>query len=462
MKNSLFICFFLSFTSIAQTPVLYPEAFLKIVQTYHPLAKQASIGVQKSEAQILQARGGFDPILSHYSTQKTFDGKNYYTYNAPELSIPTWYGIELNSGIENLRGSRVNPDQTLGETSYIGITVPLAKNLVMDQRRASLQQAKLMNKMALQEQRSILNDLFADAMASYWNWVKSVRVLRIVDQNLQISTARVSFVKQSVELGERPAVDTVEAITQQQYFENLYQQKWLERENSRLSLSIYLWQENNTPQELSSEVQPAEVVNEFAWMAEFDLNLNSLLEKAYENHPDLSAYQFKIEGLQVERKLKFQSLLPTLDFTYNALSKGLTPSVEVRPLFENNYQYGIKFEMPLRLSKGRADYQLAKLKIQEESLNLAQKRQQIQVKVGSYFNEVESLRKQIETQQKAVLNYQALVKAEESRFEQGESSLFLINSRETKAMEAAEKLTELKAYLFKAIYALQASAGVLI
>lgn len=462
MKNSLFICFFLSFTSIAQTPVLYPEAFLKIVQTYHPLAKQASIGVRKSEAQILQARGGFDPILSHYSTQKTFDGKNYYTYNAPELSIPTWYGIELNSGIENLRGSRVNPDQTLGETSYIGITVPLAKNLVMDQRRASLQQAKLMNKMALQEQRSILNDLFADAMASYWNWVKSVRVLRIVDQNLQISTARVSFVKQSVELGERPAVDTVEAITQQQYFENLYQQKWLERENSRLSLSIYLWQENNTPQELSSEVQPAEEVNEFAWIAEFDLNLNSLLEKAYENHPDLSAYQFKIEGLQVERKLKFQSLLPTLDFTYNALSKGLTPSVEARPLFENNYQYGIKFEMPLRLSKGRADYQLAKLKIQEESLNLAQKRQQIQVKVGSYFNEVESLRKQIETQQKAVLNYQALVKAEESRFEQGESSLFLINSRETKAMEAAEKLTELKAYLFKAIYALQASAGVLI
>jgi outer membrane protein TolC len=462
MKNSLFVCFFLSFASLAQTPVLYPEAFLKIVQTYHPLAKQASIGVQKSEAQILQARGGFDPILSHYSTQKTFDGKNYYNYHAPELSIPTWYGIEVNSGIENLQGSRLNPNQTLGETSYIGITVPLAKNLVIDQRRASLQQAKLMNKMALQEQRSLLNDLFADAMASYWNWVKSVRVLRIVDQNLKIAEARVSFVKQSVELGERPSVDTVEATTQLQYFENLYQEKWVERENSRLSLSVYLWQENNTPQELSTEVQPADVVNEFAWMAEFDLNLNSLLEKAYENHPDLSAYQFKIEGLQIEKRLKFQSLLPKLDFTYNALSKGSMPSVEVRPLFENNYQYGIKFEMPLRLSKGRADYQLAKLKIQEESLNLAQKRQQIQVKVSSYFNQVESLKKQIDTQQKAVSNYQALVKAEEARFAEGESSLFLINSRETKAMEAAEKLTELKAYLFKAIYALQASAGVLI
>jgi outer membrane protein TolC len=462
MKNSLIAFLFISIASFAQTPVLYPEAFLKIVQTYHPIAKQAGIGVQKSEAQILQARGGFDPILSHYSTQKTFDGKNYYTSHAPELSIPTWYGIELRSGMENLQGSRLNSNETLGETSYIGITVPLAKNLIMDQRRASLQQAKLMNKMALQEQRSILNDLFSEAMASYWNWVKSVRVLKIVDQNLQIATARVSFVKQSVELGERPAIDTVEAITQLQYFDNLYQAKWVERENSRLSLSVYLWQENNTPQELSSEVQPAEVVNEFAWLADFDLDLNSLLEKAYANHPNLSAYQFKIEGLQVEKKLKFQSLLPKLDVTYNALSRGLTPNVEVRPLFENNYQYGIKFAMPLRLSQGRADYQLAKLKIQEESLNLAQKRQQIQVKVSSYYNEVEALKKQIDTQQKAVLNYQALVKAEEARFEQGESSLFLINSRETKAMEAAEKLTELKAYLFKTIYALQASAGVLI
>ena len=462
MKNSFIVFLFFSFSSLSQTPVLFPEAFLKIVQTYHPIAKQAGIGVQKSEAQILQARGGFDPILSHYSTQKTFDGKNYYTSHAPELSIPTWYGIELRSGLENLQGTRLNSSETLGETSYIGISVPLAKNLIMDQRRASLQQAKLMNNMALQEQRATLNGLFSDAMASYWNWVKSVRVLKIVNQNLQIAEARVSLVKRSVELGERPAVDTVEATTQQQYFDNLYQAKWVERENARLDLSVYLWQENNTPQDLPSEVQPGEVANEFALLADFDLNLPSLLEKAYANHPELSAYQYKIEGLQVEKKLKFQSLLPKLDVTYNALSKGLAPSVEVRPLFENNYQYGIKFEMPLRLSKGRADFQLAKLKIQEESLNLAQKRQQIQVKISSYYNQVEALKKQIRTQEMALSNYQTLVKAEESRFAQGESSLFLINSRETKAMEAAEKLTELKAYLFKTIYALQASAGVLI
>jgi outer membrane protein TolC len=162
----------------------------------------------------------------------------------------------------------------------------------------------------------------------------------------------------------------------------------------------------------------------------------------------------------VEKKLKFQGLLPKLDLSYQRLNQdGSTKNSG--SWLDNNFYYGLSFEMPLRLSQGRAEYQQAKLKVQEESLNQSQKKQQIEVKIGRYFNQFESLRKQIEVQEKASANYNALVKAEESRFAQGESSLFLINSRESKAMEAAEKLTDLKAYLFKTIYALQASAGVL-
>jgi outer membrane protein TolC len=54
-----------------------------------------------------------------------------------------------------------------------------------------------------------------------------------------------------------------------------------------------------------------------------------------------------------------------------------------------------------------------------------------------------------------------MLKAEESRFNNGESSMFLINSRETKALEALEKLIDLKTKYFKTIYALQWSAGLL-
>ncbi len=90
-----------------------------------------------------------------------------------------------------------------------------------------------------------------------------------------------------------------------------------------------------------------------------------------------------------------------------------------------------------------------------------QKQVQVAVKVRNYFKQFEALQKQIRTQESAYTNYQSLVKAEEMRFENGESSLFLINSREMKSLEAAEKLADLKAYLQKTTFALQASAGVL-
>ncbi len=461
MKNSCFLLLWIGQVCFGQEKELNPESFLKIVQTYHPIAQKATIGVLKSEAEILKARGAFDPILSHYSAKKTLDSKNYYEYHSPELSIPTWYGIELSAGIENLQGSRIDPSRTIGQTSYIGINVPLAKNLVIDKRRAALSQAKIMNKMAFEEQRNTINSLINDAMEAYFMWAKSYTVLQIVKQNVDIAQKRKNFVLRTVELGDRPAIDTLEASTQVQYFENLYQNKLLEFQNSTLGLSVYLWSENSTPMELPSDVRPNDSWTNFSLLANFDLDKNSLLEKAYMNHPELKSYQYKIEALQVDRKLKFQNLLPKIDLTYNQLSKG-GPSLYTSNLLENNFQYGLKVEIPLRFSQGRGEYAQAKLKIQEENLNLAQKKQGIELKINAYFNQFQSLKKQISTQESALRNYQALVKAEESKFEQGESSLFLINSRETKSMEAAEKLIDLKSYLFKSIYALQSSAGLLI
>ena len=78
-----------------------------------------------------------------------------------------------------------------------------------------------------------------------------------------------------------------------------------------------------------------------------------------------------------------------------------------------------------------------------------------------YFNEFSNLKSQIGLQSRSVTNYEQLVKAEEVRFQNGESSLFLINSRESKALEATQKLIELKTKYYKSIYALQWSAGLL-
>lgn len=459
MKNKVLLFLLVFHVGWGQQKSLSSTEYWQIVQNFHPIIKQTLIDIKQSNASLTIARGAFDPVLQHYSTQKTLDGKNYLDYHAPSLSIPTWYGIEFNAGIENIQGSRLDPSQTVGQTSYLGVQIPLAKNLLMDKRRAALQQAKIMQKMAIQDQRTELNNLLQNAMESYITWVRSYQVLQLVQANYLNATKRLDFVRKSVEFGDRPAVDTLEALTQKQTFENMLTAKAVEFTNARLGLSAFLWNADNSPVDLSDDVVPA-ANEEIRLLANADLNLTSLLDKAMQNHPEINNYRNKLDVLGIEKKLKFQSLLPKLDLSYNHLSKG-GPSLYGASFLENNYKYGIKFELPLRLSEGRGAYQAAKLKLETEQLNLNQKQLQVEIKVRNYFNQFEALQKQIRTQESAYTNYQSLVKAEEMRFENGESSLFLINSREMKSLEAAEKLADLKAYLQKTTFALQASAGVL-
>lgn len=148
--------------------LLNAEQVLEIVRKYHPVARQTSLNIEQAGADILIAKGAFDPVIGAYVAKKTFNGTNYYQQTSPQLTIPTWFGIEINTGLESLTGNRLDPTMTAGKSSYIGFTVPLAKDLLLDKRRAFLKQARIFNSMAITEQRAVINDLLMDAMDTYW------------------------------------------------------------------------------------------------------------------------------------------------------------------------------------------------------------------------------------------------------------------------------------------------------
>ncbi len=468
-KKQIFIFFLLYISTVFQIEAqnelktLNAEQVLALVRQFHPIARQTDIGIEKAQAEILMSRAAFDPFLSNYVTKKTVNGVDYYDYTSAELKIPTWYAVDVYAGIENLSGNRFDPSETNGKTNYLGVNIPLVKNLLIDKRRAFLRQAKIYKTMSAIEQRATINDLLLDAIEAYWLWVKAYQTFKIVENNVKINEKRLNFVKMSFINGERPAIDTVEATTQLQTFQLQQNEQYLAFQNAGLQLSAYLWQSNNTPYELPENVIPQSDWDNANQFVNFNVSLSNLLAIAAQSHPDLAIYNYKLDILAIDKKVKFQELLPKVDFRYNLLGKGynVLKTTTNSPLFENNFQYGLKFEMPLFLSQGRGAYQQAKLKIEEMSLNQIQKRQQIDIKIKSYYNEYTTLKNQIALQNNAFDNYQKLVKAEESRFSNGESSLFLINSRENKALEALEKLIALKTKYYKSLYALQWSAGLL-
>ncbi len=462
----IYIIIFSALSSHAQDTVktLNAEQVLALVRQFHPVVRQTSIEIEKSKADITIARGAFDPILSYYAARKTFNGANYYNDYAPEIKIPTWYGVEVSGGLENLTGSRLDPSSTAGKTSYLGLSIPLGKNLVIDKRRAFLQQARIFNTMAEVEQRAVINDLLMSAAEAYWDWVKAYQTFVIVRNNVEINQKRVEFIKKSFANGERAAIDTVEAVAQLQSFQYQQNQRQMEFQNAGLQLSVYLWKSNNEPYTLPETVIPQDGWENEINILQFNLVLPDLLTLAENNHPDLQLYKFKLDVLDIDKRLKFQELLPKIDFRYNLLNKGynLIETASAGPLFRDNFQYGLKMEFPLRFSQGRGEYKKARLKIEETTLDQNQKKQQIALKIRTYYNEFLNLKAQIALQSNNYNNYLALVRAEETKLQNGESSLFLVNSRENKALDVLEKLIELKAKYFKTIYSLRWSAGLLI
>jgi outer membrane protein TolC len=462
---TLFLLLHLSLHTNAQDSLktLSIDQFLNIVRTFHPIVKQSAFNVLIAKNEVTTARSNFDPIASGYASGKTFDGINYYDHSLADLKLPTWFGIEVYTGFENLSGNRNSPEQTLGRVNYTGISIPLAKDLLMDKRRAILQQAKVLSQMSYQEQRLLINDLIKNAMDAYWNWVKAFQTYTVLNQNVAINEKRFDLIKRAFVNGERAAIDTVEALVQLQEMQLRQNVSLLQFQNTSLELSNYLWQNNDTPYTLPRDIVPQDGWENSTLFNSNNINLNSLLSLAEDTHPELQLYKSKLLVLDIEKQYKFQSLLPKINLMYNHLGKGYgyNFSEAGQQFLTNNFQYGIKFEVPLRLSQGRGDYKIAKLKINNNRLEQSQKQLQIEVKIKSYYNDFMTLQNQVVLQNNHYDNCIKLLRAEESRLLNGESTLFVINARENKAFDSFEKLIDLKTKYFKTFYYLQWSAGAL-
>jgi len=115
----------------------------------------------------------------------------------------------------------------------------------------------------------------------------------------------------------------------------------------------------------------------------------------------------------------------------------------------------------LFLREGRGEYKKAKLKIEETNLELQAKKWQVENKIRTYYTEAGLLLQQLQLAQTNYNSYDFLLRNEVLKFNNGESSLFMINSRESKLIETQQKIIDLRFKYFKAKYATEWSAGLL-
>ena len=442
----LVLAFILSLKLAGQdkVAVFTQEQLLWYVENYHPVAVRGNLLDGKGKATVRKARGAFDPYVYTDLDQKHFDDKNYFSILGSGLKVPTWYGVELKTGFEQNTGVFLNPENNTpsGGLWYGGISVPVGQGLFIDKRRATLKQARLFAESTRMEQQKQMNDLYFDAIKQYWEWVEAWNQYQVYEESLQLALNRFEAVRQSFFLGDKPAIDTLEAWVQVQNRQMNRNQFQLLYRNHTLELSNFLWFEDNTPLLITDRLSAPDMRNSPLADAVSSDVLQDLLAQLAATHPEMQLYRYKLASMDVERRLKKEGLKPKINLNFNALNEPVGSNI-VNGLSAENYKWGIAFNFPLFLRRQRGDLQLTKLKIQDTELVQQQKLLELQNKVKSYYNEQLNLQGQVTLYTDAVNNYRRLFQGERKKFNTGESSLFLVNSREMSLIQSRLKLIEL-------------------
>lgn len=434
------IYFFTSNLSAQSDEFTYDE-YLGFVKKYHPLVKIADLEISQAQANLLMARGAFDPKIEADFSKKEFKDKTYYSIFNGAFKVPTWYGIELKASFENDNGMFLNPENTTPNEGLtaIGISIPLLQGLVINQRMADLRKAKTQIKLSQSERKLMAIQVLYDASIAYFNWKKNYDEVILYKNYVTNAELRLKGIKTLIEQGDKPAIDSIEAgITLKNRLVSLEDSQF-KLMKSKLELSNFLWTNNNLPLELEDKMIPE--IKLFSSIS-LTLKTNEMLTDSFSigTHPKINAMENKIEILNIERKLKSNLLLPKIDLGYSYISE---PSAFSNYRFQD-YKFGINASFPLFLRKERGSLKITKQKIQAQELALELEKKQLQNKINAQQNEISAINKQRTLIESLVDDNQKLLQAEERLFGAGESSLFLINTRENNLVSA--KIAEINIY----------------
>ncbi len=434
-----------------------------MVFRFHPIIKQAALLSESARAKVLQSLGYFDPELKAGFSRKLFGNTEYYNKWNNELKIPLWLaGADLKVGYDRNVGAYVNPEsRTNGQgLSAIGLSIPLGQGLIIDARRSTLRQSKIMVQYAEADQLKQINGIWYNIVKDYWNWYYTYKQLELVNEGLDLAQRRFKALSAQTLMGDKPAIDSVEAYITVQERVIQKEKTAIELQNARLVLSNHLWNEAGNPLELPAEAVPQNMVNKMD--RPNPQLLDTLLGQATNQHPEILKLRSKGEQLAVERSYRQEMLKPKLNVIGNLISSRTGFNSNIPGYYDfnwSNYKFGVELAFPLFLRSERGKLREVKIKQQELNYDLQQLGREIRNQVMTSYNDLSAYSAQLAVQLKSIENQQLLVNGENQKFILGESTLFLINSRETKLIEMKIKQESMVAGYQKALAELYYKAG---
>jgi outer membrane protein TolC len=430
---------------LSQTHLSYNyNSFLNSVKDANPLATRAENSGAYGKAMLKAAKGGFDPQLSSSIESKQFNSYNYFTFGNAELKQPLYTSQYLKVGYQYGQGAYLNPERStpLIGLPYVGIEASVLQGLLFDKRRAEVIKAKHYADYFTAEQKIQVNDLMFAASNTYVDALYTKKINNLFTYFAHLADQRLNGINDLSKVGERPAIDTLEASI-------FLQGRLLDKQAGEIEL-IKKLNELSVLNPLASMPSISEVSLSDSLELIYSLAVKNI-QKAVANeqtaNPIIAQYMAKQKVLETEKRLKREMIKPVLDLSYNFLN---TSGEVIFPVLNtNNYKWGATFSVPLFLRKPRNDYKMATLEARNNELETANKQNQINFKRKYILESVQVTAGQIINAERSAAYSKLLVEAERLKFSNGESSLFLLNSRENKWLETELKLAEYKLKFIK-------------
>ncbi len=442
------------------------DTFLDRVTRNHPVARQAALLSSGADGDVTAAYGAFEPKVEASWQQKRFASSpssaqtQYYNYADIALKVPTPFGADFKLGYERASGRYINPQFLTPNNGLFsaGFSIPLGQRILTDERRTALKVARALRDVAQAERAGITNKLLYSAAKAYAEWFASALQLQVIRDGVRLAETRYAAIARRVVAGDAAGIDSIEAAAE--FNRRRAQLQGAEQAYfaATLDLTSYLWDARVQPVDLEPGVVPSD--SGLGRVVLDSAAVPALLARVVARHPEVRKADGKVAQAAAERSLARQAILPLASAELSALrAQGSGFELGDALARDGNYKGAISVSSPLLFLKERGKFESTDAKFERAELDARDVRREVVLLVRTAVNDLAQFEAQLALQRDAVRLFRMLSAGERAKFDAGESTLFLVNTRERQVLDEELKYVALQAKYLAARAALAVAAG---
>lgn len=383
-------------------------------------------------------RGVFDPELFFEfeyfkersieisrSTEEQFsvEGSDTSSVAGVRQKLPTGTTVEATVSDERQFSNRT-PEQYSARLG-LNITQSLLRGFGPAVNLASVRQAELGTVASVYELRGFTEALLAETETAYWNFVLAKKEIEIFERSLEVAQKQREEVELRIEVGILPEIEAAAARAEVARREQalIDARSLLEERRVRLLRLINPDPEGLLDDQINATSEPGIEPRPITDLAD-------RLDLAHRMRPDLNEALLRIEQDRLETIVTRNGVLPKLDLFITLGKTGFADSFSgsFRSLDDDTYDFTVGVSLSHFLINRAADSRnlSARASLVQAKKAVANLEQIVRQDVMLAVNEVERARKQIAASRVTRILQEETLKAEEERFDVGQSTALLV------------------------------------